>query len=173
MAKGTVNKVTIIGRLGKDPEVRYLTNGDAVATLTVATTSQWKDRSNGVNQEHTEWHRIVCFGKLGEIVGQYLRKGSKAYFEGHLRTKKWQDKDGHERYTTEIIANEMQMLDSRSDDSQESAVSGDGNSNHDTDYKSSARSNKPSPTKYKPHTPVPALHTADVAADELDDPLPF
>ena len=112
MARG-INKVIIIGRLGKDPEMRYTTNGSAVANINLATSEQWKDKQSGEKQERTEWHRVVMFGRLGEIAGEYLKKGSNVYMEGRLQTRKWQDKDGQDRYTTEIIANEMQMLDSR------------------------------------------------------------
>jgi single-strand DNA-binding protein len=112
MARG-VNKAILIGNLGADPEVRYTPGGSAVANLTLATSSAWRDKSSGEMQERTEWHRIVFFNRLAEIVGEYLHKGSKVYVEGSLRTRKWQDKSGTDRYTTEIIANEMQILDSR------------------------------------------------------------
>lgn len=112
MARG-VNKAILIGNLGADPEVRYTPNGSAVANLTLATSSAWRDKQSGDLQERTEWHRIVFFNRLAEIVGEYLHKGSKIYVEGSLRTRKWQDKAGTDRYTTEIIANEMQILDSR------------------------------------------------------------
>jgi len=112
MARG-VNKVILIGNLGADPEVRYTTSGGAVANLRLATTDQWRDKQTGENREQTEWHRVVMFGRLGEIAGEYLKKGSKVYVEGAIRTRKWQDRDGNDRYTTEIVANEMQMLDSR------------------------------------------------------------
>jgi single-strand DNA-binding protein len=110
MARG-INKVILIGNLGLDPEVRYLPNGSAVATVSVATTDAWKDKQSGESRERTEWHRVVFYNRLGEIAGEYLRKGSKVYIEGSLRSRKWTDKTGNERYTTEIIANEMQMLD--------------------------------------------------------------
>lgn len=114
MAKGSINKVILIGNLGRDPEMRYTPNGLAVATLAVATTEVWKDKQTGQNQEQTEWHRVVLFGRLGEIAGEYLRKGSKAYFEGRLQTRKWQDKTtGQDRYTTEIVGDSLQMLDSK------------------------------------------------------------
>ncbi len=109
----SVNKVIIVGNLGKDPEVRYMPNGDAVTNVTVATTDTWKDKSSGEKREATEWHRIVFFRKLAEIAGQYLKKGSQVYIEGSLKTRKWQDKDGQDRYTTEIVADTMQMLGSR------------------------------------------------------------
>ncbi len=112
MARG-VNKVILIGNLGKDPEVRYMPSGGAVANVTVATSDSWKDKQTGERQERTEWHNVVFFNRLAEIVGEYLRKGSKVYIEGSLRTRKWQDKNGMDRYTTEIVASEMQMLDSR------------------------------------------------------------
>lgn len=110
MASRGVNKVILVGNLGADPEVRYMPNGEAVANVTIATSETWKDQQ-GVQQERTEWHRVVFYRKLAEIVGQYLKKGSKAYIEGSLRTRKWQDKNGQDRYTTEVIAHEMQMLD--------------------------------------------------------------
>lgn len=113
MATRGVNKVIIVGNLGRDPEVRYMTNGDAVTTISVATSEVWKDKQTGQQQERTEWHRIVFFRQLAQIAGQYLRKGSKVYLEGRLQTRKWQGQDGSDRYTTEIVANEMQMLDSR------------------------------------------------------------
>lgn len=112
MARG-INKVILIGNLGRDPEVRYMPSGGAVANLTLATSENWKDKNTGENQERTEWHRVVMFGRLGEIAGEYLKKGSKVYIEGKLQTRKWQGQDGQDRYTTEIVANEMQMLDSR------------------------------------------------------------
>ena len=112
MARG-VNKVILIGNLGNDPEVRYTPSGSAVASVSLATSETWKDKQSGELQERTEWHRVVFFNRLAEIVGEYLHKGSKIYVEGSLRTRKWQDKNGLERYTTEIIANEMHMLDSK------------------------------------------------------------
>ena len=112
MARG-VNKVILIGNLGRDPEVRYSPNGGAIANITLATSEAWKDKNTGEQVEKTEWHRVVFFRRLAEIAGEYLKKGSKVYIEGKLQTRKWQDKDGNDRYTTEIVANEMQMLDSR------------------------------------------------------------
>src|SRR3569832_3004813 len=112
MARG-VNKVILIGNLGKDPEVRYMPSGGAVANVTLATSETWKDKQSGENQERTEWHNVVFFNRLAEIAGEYLKKGSKVYVEGSLRTRKWQDKNGQARYTTEIDAAEMQMLDGR------------------------------------------------------------
>lgn len=112
MARG-INKVILIGNLGADPEVRYMPSGGAVTNLRVATTDSWKDKQSGEQQERTEWHRIVMFGRLAEIAGEYLRKGSQVYLEGRLQTRKWQGQDGNDRYTTEIVANDMQMLGGR------------------------------------------------------------
>ena len=112
----SVNRVFIIGNLGQDPETRYLPSGDAVANISVATNEKWKDKS-GEEQEHVEWHRVAFFGKLAEIVGEYLHKGSSVYVEGKIRTRKWQDKDGNDKYSTEIIADRMQMLSGKRDGS--------------------------------------------------------
>jgi single-strand DNA-binding protein len=112
MARG-VNKVIIVGNLGKDPETRYMPSGSAVTNLRIATTESWKDKQSGDQQERTEWHAVAMFGRLAEIAAEYLRKGSQVYIEGKLRTRKWQDKEGKDRYTTEIVADEMQMLGSK------------------------------------------------------------
>jgi single-strand DNA-binding protein len=114
MGRG-INKAVIVGTLGKDPEIRYAANGNAVVNISVATNESWKDRQTGEAQERTEWHRIVMFGKLGEIASQYLKKGSQAYFEGKIKTNKWQDDNGNDRYSTQIVANEMEMLGRRTD----------------------------------------------------------
>jgi len=116
----SVNKVILIGNLGRDPEVRYMPSGDAVANITIATTETWKDKA-GEKQEQTEWHRVAMFGKTAEIAGEYLKKGSQVYIEGKLQTRKWTDKEGQERYTTEIRADRMQMLGSRSGGSERMA----------------------------------------------------
>lgn len=113
MASRGVNKVILIGNLGQDPEVRYMPNGNAVANVTLATSESWKDKNTGETQERTEWHRVVFFRRLAEVVGEYCKKGSKIYVEGRLQTRKWQDQGGQDRYTTEIVADQMQMLDSR------------------------------------------------------------
>lgn len=110
----SVNKVILVGNLGADPETRYMPNGDAVANIRLATTESWKDKASGEKKEITEWHRVVFYRKLAEIVGQYLKKGSAVYVEGKIETRKWTDKEGQERYTTQIVANEMQMLGGRS-----------------------------------------------------------
>lgn len=125
MARG-VNKVILIGNLGADPETRAMPSGSTVANLRIATTENWKDRTSGENQERTEWHRVALFGKLAEIAGEYLRKGSQVYIEGSLRTRKWQDKQGNERYSTEIVGNEMQMLGGRGGGAAGGAGGGEG-----------------------------------------------
>lgn len=120
MARG-VNKVILVGNLGKDPEVRYMPSGAAVTNVTLATSETWKDKQSGEMQERTEWHTVVFFNRLAEIAGEYLRKGAKVYVEGSLRTRKWQAKDGSDRYTTEIVASELQMLDSKGEQQREPA----------------------------------------------------
>jgi single-strand DNA-binding protein len=110
----SVNKVILVGNLGRDPETRYNPEGGAITNISIATTEQWKDKASGEKQERTEWHRVVFFNRLAEIAGEYLKKGSQVYVEGALRTRKWQDKEGKDRYTTEIVAERMQMLGSRS-----------------------------------------------------------
>jgi single-strand DNA-binding protein len=150
MARG-INKVILIGNLGRDPEVRYMPSGSAVTNIAVATSETWKDKQSGEKQERTEWHNIVFFNRLAEIAGEYLKKGSKVYIEGSLRTRKWQDKNGQDRYTTEIIANEMQMLDSR----------GGGSSYQGADNYQSQDSGA---------NKSPAMETA---GDDFDDDIPF
>lgn len=113
MATRGVNKAILIGHLGRDPEIRYSASGSAIANVSLATSESWKDRQSGETQERTEWHRVVFFGKLAEIAGEYLKKGSQIYVEGRLQTRKWQDQQGQDRYTTEIVANEMTMLGGR------------------------------------------------------------
>ena len=112
MARG-INKVIVLGNLGADPDARYMPNGNAVTNISVATTDSWKDKESGERQEKTEWHRVVFFGRLAEIASEYLKKGSQVYVEGRLQTRKWEDKEGNDRWTTEIVANEMQMLGER------------------------------------------------------------
>lgn len=124
MARG-INKVILIGNVGQDPEVKYMPSGGAVTNISIATSETWKDKNTGQPQERTEWHRVVFFNRLGEIAGEYLRKGSKVYIEGSLRTRKWQGQDGTDRYTTEIVASEMQMLDGRGDNAGGNASGGD------------------------------------------------
>ena len=152
MARG-VNKVIIIGNLGADPEVRYLPSGAAVTNIRVATSDSWKDKQSGETQERTEWHRIVFFNRLAEIASEYLRKGSKVYIEGSLRTNKWQDQSGSERYTTEIIANSMQMLDAKAGGGTYS--SSNNNTNNNANFASD---------------PMPSEQEMAV---EFDDDIPF
>jgi single-strand DNA-binding protein len=113
MAQRGVNKVIVVGNLGQEPEVKFMPNGDAVCNITVATSETWKDKASGEQRESAEWHKISAFGRLAEIMGEYLHKGSKVYIEGKLKTRKWQDNNGQDRYSTEIVASEMQMLDSK------------------------------------------------------------
>jgi len=148
-----VNKVILVGNLGQDPEVRYMPNGNAVANITVATSETWKDKNTGDNQEKTEWHRVVMFRRLGEIAGEYLKKGSKVYIEGKLQTRKWQDKNGQDRYTTEIVADQMQMLDSRG---------GGGAPMESSSFDQSSQSSG-----------APAVAPAAGAAGFEDDDIPF
>lgn len=133
MASRGVNKVILVGNLGQDPEVRYMPNGGAVANITLATSESWRDKQTGENKEITEWHRVVLFGKLAEVAGEYLRKGSQVYIEGQLRTRKWQDQGGQERYTTEVVVNvggTMQMLGGRQQGGNGGAPAGGGQGNN-------------------------------------------
>ena len=127
MAKRGVNKVILVGFIGQDPETRFASNQTMVTTLSLATTQSWRDKQTNEPKEATEWHRIVLFGRLGEIAGEYLKKGSQAYVEGYLQTRKWQDQQGQDRYTTEIVAQDMQMLDSRGGDSGAAPLGGGQN----------------------------------------------
>jgi len=155
-----LNKVTLIGNLGADPEVRYMPSGDTVTTVRLATTMRWKDKQTGERKVATEWHRVVFFRRLAEIAGEYLKKGSQVYIEGSLRTNKWQDKDGQDRYTTEIIANEMHMLGSRSGGTSEF---------HGEQASPPARPAPPSNQagSSPPAPPVPPTY------DDFDDDIPF
>jgi len=166
MARG-INKVIVMGNLGADPEVRYMPSGSAVTNIRVATSESWKDKQTGERQERTEWHRIVLFNRLGEIAAQYLRKGSKVFVEGALRTNKWQDQSGNERYTTEIIASSMQLMDSKGSGSgNASAVDEMGDAPMDA---SSASSRSPASNTQR----APQKVTAEVAEEEFDDDIPF
>jgi len=122
MSRKGINKVIIVGNCGQDSELKHLPSGGAVTNISVATSESWKDKNTGEQKERSEWHRVVFFNRLAEIAGEYLKKGSKVYVEGSLRTRKWQAQDGSDRYSTEIVASEMQMLDSRGQDSQQSAA---------------------------------------------------
>ena len=160
MARG-INKVILVGNVGVEPEVRYMPNGNAATTLSIATSETWKDKQTGEKQERTEWHRVVCFNRLGEIAGEYVKKGSKLYVEGSLRTRKWQDQQGQDRYTTEIVAADIQMLDSRGQ------TAGGGYADASSSPAAFQQERPATPTK----SPAPAM-AADVF-DELDDDIPF
>lgn len=166
MARG-VNKVILVGNLGQDPEVRYTANGAAVANITIATSEQWTDKQSGQKQEKTEWHRVVLFGRLGEIAGEYLRKGSQVYLEGKLQTRKWQDQNGQDRYTTEIVANEMQMLGGRS-----GAGAGGGAADYNNQDVGGGR---PAATPYGggKAAPAPTPPAGGSNFDDFDDDIPF
>lgn len=164
MARG-VNKVILVGNLGNDPEVRYANSGAAIANLSIATSESWKDKNTGEQQEKTEWHRVVMFNRLGEIAGEYLRKGSKVYIEGKLQTRKWQDQSGQDRYSTEIVASEMQMLDSRGDN----AGQGGGG------YQSAPAPQQQNQGGGSSSAPAPsaAPQSAPAPANDFDDDIPF
>lgn len=168
----SINKVTLIGNLGKDPEMRYMPSGEAIANLTLATTDVWKDKA-GAKQEKTEWHRISMFGRIAEVAGEYLKKGSSVYIEGRLQTRKWQDKDGQDRYTTEIVANEMKMLGGRPGGGSESTTSFD-------DSDRGERSNeRGSATPRATGQPTGSGSSSGASApkkaklDDFDDDIPF
>ena len=155
----SVNKVILIGNIGADPEIRYLPNGDAVANVRLATSEQWTDKASGEKREMTEWHRVVFFRRLAEIVGQYLKKGSPIYVEGRIRTRKWQDKEGQDRYTTEIEANEMKMLGNRQSSS----------SGGEAEYGSSVPPSAPASGGSRATPPKKAPD----ALDDMEDDIPF
>jgi single-strand DNA-binding protein len=174
MARG-VNKVILIGNVGQDPEVKYMPSGGAVTNISVATSESWKDKNSGQMQERTEWHRVVMFNRLGEIAGEFLRKGSKVYIEGSLRTRKWQGQDGTDRFTTEIVADQMQMLDGRG----EGANTGGNQGGYQGGYEAPQNSGggRPAtannqnaapqnPGNYSNQTPPPSM-------DSFDDDIPF
>lgn len=157
----SLNKVQLIGHLGRDPEVRYLPNGDAVSNFSIATTEKWKNQA-GEPQEATEWHRITAFARLAEIVGQYLKKGSQVYIEGKIQSRKYQDKDGHEKVSVEIRASELQMLGGRQDSG---------------DYQTRAQAPTPAPKQAapapRPAAARPATAPAGSGFDDMDDDIPF
>ena len=159
----SVNKVILVGNLGRDPETRYMPDGGAITNISIATTSTWKDKS-GEKQEATEWHRVAFFGKLAEIAGEYLKKGSQVYVEGKLRTRKWQDKDGQDKYTTEVIADAMQMLGSRQGMGGEGGGSGG-------DYARSSGGGAPSAGASA--KPAGAAKGGAAKFDDMDDDIPF
>lgn len=157
-----LNKVMLIGNLGADPEVRYLPSGGAVTTIRLATTRRWKDRQSGERREETEWHRVVFFSRLAEVAGEYLRKGSQVYIEGRIQTRKWQGQDGQDRYTTEIVADQMQMLGSRSGGTAD--FSGGQQGSYSTPPAQQQPSRQQGPEQEAPPPPV---------NDDFDDDIPF
>jgi single-strand DNA-binding protein len=156
----SVNKVILIGNLGRDPEVRYAPSGSAICNVTLATSRQWKDKTSGERQEETEWHRVVFYDRLAEIAGEYLKKGRPVYVEGRLKTRKWTDKDGVEKYTTEIIADQMQLLGSREGGGGDDMGGGDG--------QRSAPASRPAPAAQRP-----AAQKSSTGFDDMDDDIPF
>jgi single-strand DNA-binding protein len=158
----SVNKVILVGNLGRDPETRYSTSGAAICNITIATSRQWKDKASGEKREETEWHRVVFYDRLAEIAGEYLKKGRPVYVEGRLKTRKWQDKEGQDRYTTEIIAEEMQLLGSRE---------GGGGGGGDVEFSGGGASNA-RPGGASGGAPKGGA-TKKTSPDDLDDDIPF
>lgn len=166
----SVNKVIVLGNLGRDPEVRYTPNGSAVANLRIATTRNWKDKQSGERVEETEWHSVVLYDRLGEIAGEYLKKGRPVYIEGRLKTRKWQDKDGHDRYTTEIVAETMQLLGGR-DGGEDGGGYGRANAaaaDEDRPARAAPAPRAPSAAPRQAPAPKPAS-----SFDDLEDDIPF
>ena len=171
MANRGINKVILVGNLGQDPEIRYMPNGNAVANFSVATSESWKDKQTGENRDRTEWHRVVVFGKLAEIAGEYVKKGTQVYLEGQLQTRKWQDQAGNDRYTTEVVINAvggtLQILGSRSGDS-----FNDGSQN----WGQSANNTSSAPSTSRPSTtnePAASQPTIPEPPMDFDDDIPF
>jgi len=163
-----LNKVTLIGNLGADPEIRYMPNGGAVANITLATTFRWKDKQSGERKDSTEWHRVVFFNRLAEIAGEYLKKGSQVYVEGRLQTRKWQGQDGQDRYTTEIIATEMHMLGSRSG----------GTASFSGEQPAAYAAQNTKPASQSANRPMPQSNSGSMPSpppdyDDFDDDIPF
>ena len=158
-----LNKVMLIGNLGADPEVRYMPSGGAVTSIRLATTRRWKDRQSGERREETEWHRVVFFNRLAEIAGEYLRKGSQVYVEGRLQTRKWQDQSGQDRYTTEIVADDMTMLGSRSG----------GTASFGDNAPQGGYSSQPSQSPAQPAQQTSGNNPPPPAYDDFDDDIPF
>ena len=164
----SVNKVIIVGNLGRDPEIRYAPSGAAICNVTIATSRQWKDKTSGERQEETEWHRVVFYDRLAEIAGEYLKKGRPVYVEGRLKTRKWTDKDGVEKYTTEIIAQEMQLLGGR-----EGGGGGGGDYGGGDDMGSAPPRRAPAPRPQAPAPRAPAPQKSSTGFDDMDDDIPF
>ncbi|MGZ8152760.1 MAG: single-stranded DNA-binding protein [Methylococcaceae bacterium] len=167
-----LNKVTLIGNLGADPEVRYMPTGGAVANITVATTMRWKDKQSGERKESTEWHRIVLYNRLAEIAGEYLKKGRQVYIEGRLQTRKWQGQDGQDRYTTEIIANELHMLGNRSGGTAEFGNTEQPQPGSSTPAARPAYQPQPSAQPYNAGN-MPPPPPPSPSYDDFDDDIPF
>ncbi|MDO9238364.1 MAG: single-stranded DNA-binding protein [Aquabacterium sp.] len=170
----SINKVILIGNLGRDPEVRYTPNGAAVCNVSVATTRNWKDKSSGEKVEETEWHRVVFYDRLAEIAGEYLKKGRPLYVEGRLKTRKWQDKDGKDNYTTEVVADQLQLLGGRDG----GGGGGGGNQGAPEDYSQEAPSAAPSRPAARPAaaqrpSAPPAAAKSATGFDDMDDDIPF
>lgn len=170
----SINKVILIGNLGRDPEVRYTPSGAAVCNVSVATTRNWKDKNSGDKVEETEWHRVVFYDRLAEIAGEYLKKGRPVYVEGRLKTRKWQDKDGKDNYTTEIVAEQMQLLGGR--ESSGGGGYGGGQGGNPEDYSQEAPSAPSRPASRPSAAPRPAPAPAPKSStgfDDMDDDIPF
>jgi single-strand DNA-binding protein len=169
----SVNKVILVGNLGADPETRYAPSGDAICNIRIATTDSWRDKTSGEKREATEWHRVVFFGKLAEIAGQYLKKGRSVYVEGRLQTRKWQDKEGRDQYTTEIRADQMQMLGGARDGASEGGSRGYEGGD---DYSQEPRAQAPRAAAPRPQqrpAPAPASSPAPGGMNDFDDDIPF
>lgn len=173
MASRGINKVILVGNLGQDPETKYTPNGSAVTTISIATSDSWKDKNTGEMNEKTEWHRVVFFGKLAEVAGEYLRKGSQVYVEGKLKTRKWQDNSGQDKYTTEVVVDSfngvMQMLGGRNENRGTSAPGSGGQMNQ------SAATNNPTPDPQTSQSAAPAAQAPPAAPPDssFDDDIPF
>ncbi|PID48877.1 MAG: single-stranded DNA-binding protein [Proteobacteria bacterium] len=170
MARG-INKVILVGTLGRDPEVKYTPSGAAITNISLATSEQWKDKNTGERQERTEWHRVVFFNRLAEIAGQYLRKGQQVYIEGRLQTRKWQGQDGQNRYTTEIIADEMQMLGGGGGAGRGSEM--DNGDHFDSPSAQSHNTNTTHDTASNNNRPTQNQAPADQGFEDFDDDIPF
>ncbi|BFM10361.1 hypothetical protein R50072_05140 [Simiduia litorea] len=180
MARG-INKVILVGNIGQDPETKFMPSGGAVTNVSVATSESWKDKNTGQPQERTEWHRVVFFNRLAEIAGEYLKKGSKVYVEGSLRTRKWQGQDGQDRYTTEIVASEMQMLDGRSGDSNQGGYDQGGYDQSQPQQRQAAPQQRQAPQQnqapqqggYQQAPQQQAQQPQAGGFDSFDDDIPF
>lgn len=180
MSRG-INKVILVGNLGQDPEVRYMPSGGAVANISIATSESWKDKQTGQPVDKTEWHRIVFFNRLAEIAGEYLKKGSQVYVEGKLQTRKWQDQAGVDRYSTEVVASELQMLGGRQGQGDNSNMGGDPSYSADTSHAGGAPTGgsgmgggmSNAPQKPKAPQPAPQAPAAPPSMDSFDDDIPF